>query len=823
MKASFYFIFLFLSFHVLSQKDINAKRTNKNIKIDGILNENSWTENTSIASNFTQLKPFPGNPITQITEVKVIYDDDAIYIGAICYDYKDSISKVISFRDQMSARIDLFGLFIDTYNDAQNGFFFGVTSRNVQSDAKIAQESFNFQFNLAWKSQVQITEDAWTCEIKIPYSALRFPKKDIQNWGINFGRSISRNREESYWNTITPDMEDLKLVQCGNLKGLEGINPPLRLAFMPYVSAYIDEIASGDGKTLASSFNGGMDIKYGINEALTLDVTLVPDFGQVVFDKQVLNISPFEMSFNENRQFFTEGTELFNKAGLFYSRRIGVQPNSDITNSILNENEILSQGGQNTRLINASKLSGRLKNGLGIGFFNGINDINYGTAVDTTNNQQRAVITSPLTNFNVFVLDQNLKNNSSITFTNTNVWRSGHFYDANVSGLDFNLNSKSNDYFIDGYGSVSAKVYESDNDFGHEAGITLGKQRGNFVFNAEYFEQSDSYDINDLGFNRVNNKRNIEIEASYRNFTPKWEFANKIFTRAAIEYKRLYNPNEYIGTYFRLNGTIVSKYFHAGGIRMNGSLTESYDFFEAREWGSYFIRPTWITTSAWFSSNYQKRYALDFRFRYTAVQRENWNEYGYAIENRFLITKNIFLYHQWSQDYQFNSQGFAVENGLYEPNEQVNNILFGNRNRINSVNSIRLDYGITNRMGIVFSLRHYNSMISYNSFYNLLDNGRLEEIPYSGNDLDGNSAYDINFNAFTIDFQYRWIFSPGSELSFVWKNSIFIDDENVNRNYLNNLQYSLTNGPLNSISIKLMYWLDYSQIKKAFSNRKQNS
>ena len=114
-------------------------------------------------------------------------------------------------------------------------------------------------------------------------------------------------------------------------------------------------------------------------------------------------------------------------------------------------------------------------------------------------------------------------------------------------------------------------------------------------------------------------------------------------------------------------------------------------------------------------------------------------------------------------------------------------------------------------------------MISYNSFYNLLDNGRLEEIPFSGNDLDGNSAYDINYNAFTIDFQYRWIFSPGSELSLVWKNSIFIDDENVNRNYLNNLQYSLTNGPLNSISIKLMYWLDYSQIKKAFSNRNQNS
>jgi len=89
--------------------------------------------------------------------------------------------------------------------------------------------------------------------------------------------------------------------------------------------------------------------------------------------------------------------------------------------------------------------------------------------------------------------------------------------------------------------------------------------------------------------------------------------------------------------------------------------------------------------------------------------------------------------------------------------------------------------------------------------------------------LNGNSAYDINYNAFTIDFQYRWIFAPGSELSLVWKNSIFIDDINVDRSYFNNLQYSLTNGPLNSFSIKMMYWLDYSQIKKVFTNRKKNS
>ncbi len=818
LRFLFLFPFLFVfTISLFSQRIINCSKTKQSIKIDGVLNEPSWNKSKSIATDFTQINPFPGNPASFKTEVKIIYDDHAIYFGAVCTDFKDSVSRVISFRDEISAMLDLFSIYIDTYNDAQNGFYFGVTSRNVQCDAKIMQDEFRFQLNLAWKSEVKITDSGWICEIKIPYSALRFPKQEIQNWGINFGRYLSRNREEAVWNKVSPDLGDY-LIQSGDLKGLEGIDPPLRLAFMPYVSSYVDQINIDNQNTWASSFNGGMDIKYGINEALTLDVTLVPDFGQVVFDKQVLNISPFEMEFNENRQFFTEGTELFNKAGLFYSRRIGVQPNSEVSSSQLNQNEYLKEESENPRLINATKLSGRLKNGLGIGFFNAINDVNYGTAVNEITNQERSVISSPLTNFNVIVLDQNLKHNSSVTFTNTNVLRAGEFYDANVSGLDFTLNSKNNIFFISGYGSLSAKLNGQENNFGHEGGLNIGKQRGNFVFDMEYFEQSDTYDRNDLGYNPVNSYRNIELGASYRNYSPKWKFANKIFTGIGLEYKRLYNPNKFIGTHFMANTTIVSKYFHAGGIRVYGGLTETNDYFEPRVWGRHFIWPKWVSTSFWISTNYQKRFAIDLEFGYGIVDQENWKEYDYSVETRFLITKSIFLIHRWSQDFQLNAQGYAVP--FTNPIESSNEIIFGNRNRLNTVNSIRLDYGITNKMGIVFSLRHYNSIIENNSFYKLLDNGDLESIDYSGLDANGNSAYDINYNAFTIDFQYRWVFSPGSELSLVWKNSVFSDNQNVQKDYWHNLGNTLSEGPSNSISLKLVYWLDYLQIKKLFqSNR----
>ena len=140
-----------------------------------------------------------------------------------------------------------------------------------------------------------------------------------------------------------------------------------------------------------------------------MDVTLLPDFGQVVFDKQVLNISPFEIQFNENRQFFTEGVELFTKSNIFYSRRIGVQTSSKVYQGQLNENEQLTEVPTSVPLINASKVSGRLKNGLGVGVFNGLTAQQQGTAINTDDDSERAITISPISNYNVFVLDQNLK------------------------------------------------------------------------------------------------------------------------------------------------------------------------------------------------------------------------------------------------------------------------------------------------------------------------------------------------------------------------------------------------------------------------------
>jgi hypothetical protein len=167
--------------------------------------------------------------------------------------------------------------------------------------------------------------------------------------------------------------------------------------------------------------------------------------------------------------------------------------------------------------------------------------------------------------------------------------------------------------------------------------------------------------------------------------------------------------------------------------------------------------------------------------------------------------------YSWDQEFQLNSQGYAVQFG--QPVQPVSGILFGTRDRVNTVQSLSADIILTNRMGITFRLRHYRSTLAYDSFLLLNEQGRLESlVGFNGFDSEGNSAYDINYNAFTIDFQYRWVFLPGSEVNLVWKNSIFSSDSRVGDLYWSNLKSTLDVGPVNSFSLKVIYWLDYAML-----------
>ena len=802
---------ILIAFYGFGQKQLEATFTTEKIKIDGQLNENIWSKSDK-PSPFIRIKPDPGTVSNSLTNIQLCYDQDAIYFAIFCQDDPDSISKVLSLRDDYNPNCDIIGIFLDTYNDNQNGFYFGLTSRGVQLDAKIVGNDYNDKLNLVWHSAVQIVENGWIAEIRIPYSALRFPQKEVQDWGVNFGRQIARNREEASWVKVNPDLENM-LLESGDITNIKNIQPPLRLALIPYVSSYADEVRKLDGsKGLLRSFNGGMDIKYGVNEAFTLDLTLVPDFGQVVFDQQVLNLTPFEVQFNENRQFFTEGMELFNKAGIFYSRRIGIQAPSKVTQTMLNEEEYLENIPGSSQLYNASKLSGRNNKGLGIGVFNAVNAEQSATAISKLDNSQREVLISPLTNYNVMVFDQNLKNNSSVTFTNTNVWRAGSFYDANVSAFNFNLNTKDNNYNINGKGILSAQL-DKETTVGHNLNLNVQKQRGSLIGGVGYLQESDTYDPNDLGFNYNNNRRVIQVSSSYRDFTPKWQKLMKWNVNASFSQTYLYNPSVFSSNMASINFFGVSKKFNAGGLNYGATLQESKDYFEPRKWGAVFTIPQFQFLNAWYSTNYQRKFAIDLGGSMVDYRQSAWRQYAYNFNPRFRLSDAVFLIYSFEKELQLNSIGYAIP--FATPAQTYSGILFGQRNRNTTVQAISFDYILTNRMSLSLRLRHYRSTLAYQNFSLLQDDGSLILLDgFNGNTADGTSAYDINYNAFTIDFVYRWVFMPGSELNIVWKNSVFASNDAVNVAYWQDLSYTLQTGALNSFSMKLIYWLDAQQFKK---------
>ncbi len=306
-----------------------------------------------------------------------------------------------------------------------------------------------------------------------------------------------------------------------------------------------------------------MDVKYGLNESYTLDVSLIPDFTQVQSDNIVYNISAFEVRFNENRQFFTEGTELFNKANLFYSRRVG-QSFGSINFDPETERVLARPTGAN--LINAIKLSGRDKKGLGIGFFNGVTAKTYAAIENTETGERRKVQVDPLTNFNMIVVDQNLKNNSNISFTNTSVIRDDGGRDANVAGLNASLRDKKNNYQFTYSGSISTIVEDKEagrsTDNGYKYFVEFARISGVWQYGLSRNVESYNYSINDMGYLQAPNEVSHFGYLRYSILKPVGKI-NRMHTSFNTSYQRLHKPDEF--TSFRMGFNLNTQFKISGG------------------------------------------------------------------------------------------------------------------------------------------------------------------------------------------------------------------------------------------------------------------
>ena len=799
MKYALHILFLFLlsllQFVALADKRLCRVGTaNTPISIDGSLNEAAW-QTAGKADSFIQNSPTPGIPSTKRTEVRVLYDNKAVYIGARMYDPNpDSILKQLSVRDDFSNNNDYFGLTFDTYDDKQNATVFIVTAAGVQADGVINQSGSDYSWNAAWYSKVVIDSLGWTVEMKIPYSALRFPRKQIQQWGVNFFRLVRRNRESMFWSNVDPKIAGL-INQEGVLVGIHDIVPPLRLGLFPYVSSYAENYAGANAHTL----NGGMDIKYGFNESFTLDLTLIPDFGQTMFDSRVLNLSAVEVKYDEKRYFFTEGLNLFNKDNLFYTRRVGGAPINDgtfLTNQ-MHLNEVVDVLPSSTVLYNALKVSGYTKKKLGIGFFNALSAPTSATVRDTVTGITRKIEVSPFTNYNVLVLDQTLKNNSYLSFINTNVNRRDNSYNADVSALLFKFANKKNTYGIDGSGDMSQIYGGQSVDLGYKYNLDLARLSGNYTWNLYTKGITDHYNPNDLGYLDRNNIVYYGFGESYNIYKPFWKI-NKVYNYWEIDYYRAWNPNHFMQVALNGNHSITTLTYLSYGCYWFVSPTKSYDFLEPRTMGRFYVYPENYMAGAFISTDYRKKFALDINGNNTWFSGSYRNTASITVAPRYRFSDRFSMVYGISLSKLVNDVGFVDNIG--------GDIYFGMRNLTSVTHTLDAAFIFTNTMSLKADLRHYWSQVAYSSYHLLGDDGLLYNTAY-------NTSHDIDFNTFNAYLSFVWQYSPGSEMSLVYQNSIFQSSDQVTGNYYDNFQNTLGMPQSNSLSIKVIYYVDYLYLR----------
>jgi hypothetical protein len=365
--------------------------------VDGVLDDRAWQDATPLAG-FVQAEPFEGQPASENTEVRILYDDQAIYVGVVCHDSDPSqIVTTDTRRDAGLGEMDSLQIIFDTFRDQQNGFVFGTNAAGIQYDAQVRdQGSPASSWDGSWEVRTSDTATGWAAEFRIPLRTLRYGPPP-QTWGLNIFRNIQRSRERTYWAPLARTYGVERLSSAGELRGLN-LETPRNFKLLPYLASSADRsFTPGADTDLDTDF--GFDVKFGVTPSLSLDVTYNTDFAQVEVDTQQINLTRFNLRFPEKRPFFLENSGLFTvgkgaELDLFFSRRIGLDENGSL---------VPIKGG--------ARLSGKAS-GLNVGVLN---------------IQTDEVGTNPANNFSVMRVSRELPSRSGVGAIFVNSMATGRF------------------------------------------------------------------------------------------------------------------------------------------------------------------------------------------------------------------------------------------------------------------------------------------------------------------------------------------------------------------------------------------------------------
>ncbi|MFW6079163.1 MAG: DUF5916 domain-containing protein, partial [Gemmatimonadota bacterium] len=453
--------------------------------IDGRLDDAAWTEAAAV-SGFVQMQPAPGEPASRRTHVRVLYDDEAIYVGMRLEDDPALVASQLARRDASGIFSDWAHVLIDSYHDNRTGFRFSVTPAGTKKDVLHYDDtSEDPNWDAVWEAAAAVDDGGWTAEFRIPLSQLRFNANaggrdgdvgggsradsgDATVWGINFGREIARDGEWSWWSPVLPEAGGV-ISESGDLVGLARLESPRRLELLPYTVARATRAPEQPDNPFYESTDGvvsaGLDLRYGLTSNLTLSATVNPDFGQVEADPSVVNLSAYETFFPEKRPFFMEGSNIFrfgigyddgSGEGLFYSRRIGRRPQR-----VLDAAGDWVDSPTATTILGAAKLSGRTSGGWTIGFLDALTaeETARVAASDGGGSAVSERPVEPMTNYMVGSVSRDFRGgDSSIGLLATSTNRR---LEAADGGLDF-LTSDAYAFGVRGHHRFAAGIWRLD-------------------------------------------------------------------------------------------------------------------------------------------------------------------------------------------------------------------------------------------------------------------------------------------------------------------------------------------------------------------------
>ncbi|MEO8398943.1 MAG: DUF5916 domain-containing protein, partial [Ignavibacteriaceae bacterium] len=332
-KKIFTLIFILIPIFLFSQnKKAFTVRTDIPPIIDGYLNDSVWNRAIPI-TDFYQHEPNPLYLPSEKTEVKILYDKNYLYVAFMCYDNESEkiIARELKLDGKWSGD-DNVAIIFDTFNDDRNAYWFGTNALGMRDDAILSTGSgFNEEWHGIWDVRSAVVDSGWSCEMIFPFSTFKFSDDDKQIWGINFQRGIKRKGEVVQWTAYEKEHNFFMMSAAGDLIGMENISRGNPIYVKPFFTAGVQTTEAVKEKYVHKP---GLDIKYGITEALSLDLTFNTDFAQVESDRARINLTRFPLFFPEKRDFFIEGSSIFNfsigGSNLFYSRRIGISNGEEI-------------------------------------------------------------------------------------------------------------------------------------------------------------------------------------------------------------------------------------------------------------------------------------------------------------------------------------------------------------------------------------------------------------------------------------------------------------------------------------------------------------